>query len=85
MKIFQLQGEDSGGRSIIIDLTEYEITALINLCWRRGYHKRIGHKIGKLYLETGNSAKQNLTDMGIDIQEVEEGYKEYRQSLIKKQ
>ena len=81
MKLFQLQTQDSGGRSVVIDFNEFQILQLINLCWRRRYNKNIGLKLGKLYLETGNNAKENLTNMGIDVNAIEDGYNEMKKIL----
>ena len=81
MKIFQLLTQDSAGRNVVIDFNEFQILQLINLCWRRRYNKNIGLKLGKLYLETGNNAKENLTNMGINPEEINDGYKEMKKIL----
>lgn len=81
MKTFQLTTQDSNGTKLIIDFNEFEILSLINLCWRRRYNKNIGLKLGKIYLETGNTAKENLTNMGIVPEEINDSYKEMKKLL----
>jgi hypothetical protein len=81
MKIFQLSTKDESGRALVIDLNEYQILQLINLCLKRRYNKNIGLILAKIYIEIGKSKEENLKNMGIDPNEIHDGYDEIKKLI----
>ena len=82
MKDFHFVTENCSGKNVEIDFNEYEVLQMINLCLRRRYNKSLGIKFAKIYLECKDrEGKQNLVDLGVNPEEVEQGYTDLKRIL----
>ena len=82
MKNFHLITEDCNGKHVEIDFNEYELLQMINLCLRRRYNKSLGIKFAKIYLDSaGREGRQNLLDLGVNPEEIEQGYTDLKRIL----
>ena len=78
MRMFHLSVQSDDGKDLEIDFNEFNILKLIEILYVRRFNKNLGLKFAKIYIESGKDAKDNLKKLGIDLNEVEDGYQDMK-------